>query len=67
MKSCDRVAAIALLKQKISLYEQLESSKSLGKEDLVKYRQALLDLGKMQRIEDSFQNLMTFAFNLFQR
>lgn len=65
MKSCDRVAAIKLLRQKISLYEQLEASKSLGKEDLVKYRQALLDLDKLQRIEEGFQDIMSFAFSYF--
>jgi len=66
MKSCDRIAAIALLKKKINLYEQLDSSGSLGKEDLVKYRQALLDLDMMQRMENGFQDIMSFAFSYFK-
>jgi len=66
MKSCERIASIKLLQQKISLYEQLESSGSLGKADLVKYRQALLDVDKLQRIEESFQDIMVFAFNYFK-
>lgn len=66
MKSADRVAAIKLLEQKISLYEQLVESISLGKEDLVKYRQALLDIDKLQRIEDGFQDIMVFAQNYFK-
>ena len=66
MKSCDRIAAIKLLKQKINLYEQLEASSSLVKEDLVKYRQALLDLDKLQRIENGFQDIMSFAFSYFR-
>jgi predicted phage terminase large subunit-like protein len=66
MKSCDRIASIKLLKQKVDLYVQLEASGSLGKEDLVKYRQALLDLDKLQRMEDGFQDIMQFAFNYFK-
>ena len=66
MKSAERQAAIKLLHQKIDLYGQLESSGSLGRDDMVKYRQALLDLDKMQRIEAGFQDIMSFAFSYFK-
>jgi len=66
MKSCDRVAAIELLKQKVSLYEQLSKARPLSREDTLKYRQALLDLDKTQRIEAGYNSIMEFAFSYFK-
>lgn len=65
MKSADRVAAIALLNQKIQLYEQLEQAGSLGRDDMLKYHAALTDLDKQQRIEAGFQDIMVFAKNYY--
>ncbi len=65
MKSAERLAAIQLLEQKVSLYEQLEQAGSLGRDDMLKYHAALSDYAKLQRIEAGYQDIMTFAKNYF--
>lgn len=65
MKSADRQQSIALLRQKADLYEQLQNTGSIGKDDLIKYHQCLDDLAKFERIENGFQNIMYFAKTYF--
>lgn len=66
MTSQERQTAITLLREKINLYESLEKANSLGRDDLIKYHQALKDLDKLQRIEAGFQDLMAFAQTYFK-
>lgn len=65
MKSAERVKAINLLQQKVELYEQLLKANSLGKEDMIKYKNALEELAKLNRIESSFMDVMEFAKTYF--
>lgn len=61
MTSAERQKTIALLRQKVKLYEALEKSGTIGKDDLIKYHAALKDLAKVERIESGWQSIMAFA------
>lgn len=65
MKSAERIKAIELMQQKVDLYEQLQKANSMSKSDLIKYKEALEELAKLKRIEDGFQDIMSFAKSYF--
>lgn len=65
MKSKDRQDKIKLLRQKVELYEELTQVGTIGKDDLIKYHEALETLAKLERIENGFQSLMYFAKTYF--
>lgn len=65
MKSEERKKAIALLEQKVALYDKLVKSGTASKSDLINYHDSLEELAKLKRIEASFQDIMYFAKTYF--
>lgn len=63
MTSAERLERIALLKRQAELLRK--SVKGGNQQDLSKYYATLKELEKVQRIEDGFQSIMTFAKNYF--
>jgi predicted phage terminase large subunit-like protein len=69
MKSAERIDRINLLrKQALLLKAEIDKATDAGtyrKEDVEAYRNVLLEITRLERIEAGFQDIMTFAKNYF--